>query len=179
MVVDDPTSLQAHRVQVFAAFALSRLADGVKSGEDECEAGKAVVLYGEALRGLKRVATALVPHKNEAKAAELLSLVEDARQSIVERAASCRDMLGATAVDLPSSRDVAMGVCTSLSKRGAQCDQNGDWKAAKVLYERAVEGFRALLALGGLSDEATDHVVAMVGPEGALLDALKTIDDQL
>ena len=37
----------------------------------------------------------------------------------------------------------------------------------------------ALLALGGLSDEATDHVVAMVGPEGALLDALKTIDDQL
>jgi len=179
VVVDDPTSLQAHRVQVFAAFALSRLADGVKSGEDECEAGKAVVLYGEALRGLKRVATALVPHKNEAKAAELLSLVEDARQSIVERAASCRDMLGATAVDLPSSRDVAMGVCTSLSKRGAQCDQNGDWKAAKVLYERAVEGFRALLALGGLSDEATDHVVAMVGPEGALLDALKTIDDQL
>ena len=179
VVVDDPTSLQAHRVQVFAAFALSRLADGVKSGEDECEAGKAVVLYGEALRGLKRVATALVPHKNEAKAAELLALVEDARQSIVERAASCRDMLGATAVDLPSSRDVAMGVCTSLSKRGAQCDQNGDWKAAKVLYERAVEGFRALLALGGLSDEATDHVVAMVGPEGALLDALKTIDDQL
>ena len=179
VVVDDPTSLQAHRVQVFAAFALSRLADGVKSNEDECEAGKAVVLYGEALRGLKRVATALVPHKNEAKAAELLALVEDARQSIVERAASCRDMLGATAVDLPSSRDVAMGVCTSLSKRGAQCDQNGDWKAAKVLYERAVEGFRALLALGGLSDEATDHVVAMVGPEGALLDALKTIDDQL
>ena len=54
------------------AFALSRLA-GVKSGEDECEAGKAVVLYSEALRGLKRVATALVPHKNEAKAAELLS----------------------------------------------------------------------------------------------------------
>ena len=94
MVVDDPTSLQAHRVQVFAAFALSRLADGVKSGEDECEAGKAVVLYGEALRGLKRVATALVPHKNEAKAAELLSLVEDARQSIVERAASCRDLCG-------------------------------------------------------------------------------------
>ena len=90
-----------------------------------------------------------------------------------------RDMLGATAVDLPSSRDVAMGVCTSLSKRGAQADQHGDWKAAKVLYERAVEGFRALLALGGLSDEATDHVVAMVGPEGALLDALKTIDDQL
>ena len=179
VVVDDPTSLQAHRVQVFAAFALSRLADGVKSGEDECEAGKAVVLYGEALRGLKRVATALVPHKNEAKAAELLALVEDARQSIVERAASCRDMLGTTQVDLPSSRDVAMGVCTSLSKRGAQCDQNGDWKAAKVLYERAVEGFRALLALGGLSDEATDHVVAMVGPEGALLDALKTIDDQL
>ena len=72
-----------------------------------------------------------------------------------------------------------MGVCTSLSKRGAQCDQNGDWKSAKLLYERAVEGFRALLALGGLSDEATDHVVAMVGPEGALLDALKTIDDQL
>ena len=94
VVVDDPTSLQAHRVQVFAAFALSRLADGVKSGEDECEAGKAVVLYGEALRGLKRVATALVPHKNEAKAAELLALVEDARQSIVERAASCRDLCG-------------------------------------------------------------------------------------
>ena len=94
VVVDDPTSLQAHRVQVFAAFALSRLADGVKSNEDECEAGKAVVLYGEALRGLKRVATALVPHKSDAKAAELLALVEDARQSIVERAASCRDLCG-------------------------------------------------------------------------------------
>ena len=50
---------------------------------------------------------------------------------------------------------------------------------APAQADAAVEGFRALLALGGLSDEATDHVVAMVGPEGALLDALKTIDDQL
>ena len=52
-------------------------------------------------------------------------------------------------------------------------------KSLSCYMSRAVYGFRALLALGGLSDEATDHVVAMVGPEGALLDALKTIDDQL
>ena len=181
VVVDDPTSLQAHRVQVFAAFALSRLADGIKNGQDECEAGKAVVLYGEALRGLKKVSNALVPHKKNAKAAALLSLVEDARQSIVERAASCRELSGASTADatFPGPRDVAMGVCTNLSSAGARADQHGDWKAAKALYERAVEGFRALLALGGLSDEANEHVVAMVGPEGALLDALKQIDDQL
>ena len=36
--------------------------------------------------------------------------------------------------------------------------------------------FRALLALGGLSDEATTRR-AMVGPEGALLDALNTSND--